>query len=104
MRIAFHACLVSEPSMEVWLTSLKLQTFVKDSLVNGYDDVSLVANMEEKDIEEWAKAVGMKPGFKSKLKAGWRDLHGPTQGTCLAKPYERGFLFNTYLDTVCMMR
>jgi hypothetical protein len=68
--------------MEVWLTSLELQAFVKDSLANGYDDVSLVAKMEEKEIEEWAEAVGMKPGFKSKLKAGWRDLHGPTQGSC----------------------
>ena len=53
--------------MEQFLTDAGLSKYVGRSLEEEYDDVSCIKLMEEKDVEEWAAAVGMKPGAQSKV-------------------------------------
>jgi hypothetical protein len=57
-----------------WLKEAKLSSFAEASIAQGYDDVSVVAQMAETEIDEWAHAVSMMPGFKAKLKRAWRRL------------------------------
>jgi hypothetical protein len=60
-----------------WLKEAKLSSFAEASIAQGYDDVSVVAQMAETEIDEWAHAVSMMPGFKAKLKRAWRRLGEP---------------------------
>jgi len=55
-------------SMAAFLEFAGLEEFVSVSLENGFDDVSVVPKMADKDVDEWADAMHLKAGFKIKLR------------------------------------
>jgi hypothetical protein len=55
-------------TMKEFLENSGLENFVNLSLENGFDDVSVLPKMTEKEVEEWAEALQLKPGFKIKLR------------------------------------
>jgi len=55
-------------TMKEFLENAGLDAFVGASAENGFDDVSVVPKMSEKEVEEWADALQLKPGFKIKLR------------------------------------
>jgi len=55
-------------TMKEFLENNGLENFVSVSAENGFDDVSVVPKMSEKEVDEWADALQLKPGFKIKLR------------------------------------
>jgi len=55
-------------TMKEFLENGGLENFVSLSRENGFDDVSVVPKMSEKEVDEWAEALQLKAGFKIKLR------------------------------------
>ena len=72
--------------MRQWLTDAGLAKYADKSIEEEYDDATGVDAMEEKEVEKWATAVGMKAGAESKLLRAWRTEKAKTQPTGMPLP------------------